>query len=121
MIIIMTFRTSYFVFPLHYDHSVKNYPSKVFCKKGVLKDFTKLTEKHLCLRPATLQKKRLCNRCFLVNFVKFLRTSFLQNTSGGCFCQSCCSMPLQESTTLLKLNSSQGNIHLVPTQYFPKN
>ena len=23
--------------------------------------------------------------CFPVNFVKFLRTPFLQNTSGGCF------------------------------------
>ena len=33
-------------------------------------------------------KKRLWDRCFcvFVNFVKFLRTPFLQNTSGGCFC-----------------------------------
>ena len=28
------------------------------------------------LRPATLLKKRLCHRCFPVNFVKFLRTPF---------------------------------------------
>ena len=34
------------------------------------------------LRPATLFKKRLWHRCFLVNVVKFLRTPFLQNTSG---------------------------------------
>ena len=27
-------------------------------------------------------KKRLWHRCFPVNFAKFLRTSFLQNTSG---------------------------------------
>ena len=33
-------------------------------------------------RPATLLKKRLYHRCFPVNFAKFLRTSFLQNTSG---------------------------------------
>ena len=33
-------------------------------------------------RPATLLKKRLWHRCFPVNFVKFLRTPFLQNTSG---------------------------------------
>ena len=32
-------------------------------------------------RPATLLKKRLWHRCFPVNFVKFLRTPFLQNTS----------------------------------------
>ena len=33
------------------------------------------------LRPATLLKKRLLHRCFPMNFVKFLRTTFLQNTS----------------------------------------
>ena len=38
------------------------------------KNFTKFTGKHLC--------KRLWYRCFPVNFVKFLRASFLQNTSG---------------------------------------
>ena len=50
-------------------------------KKGVLRDFTKFTGKHR-LRPATLLKKRLWHRCFPVNFAKFLRTPFLQNTSG---------------------------------------
>ena len=67
----------------------------VFCKKGVLRNFTKFTGKHLRqslffnnvagLRPATLLKKRLWHRCFPVNFAKFLRALFLQNTSGGCF------------------------------------
>ena len=33
-------------------------------------------------RPQVLLKKRLWHRCFPVNFAKFLRTSFLQNTSG---------------------------------------
>ena len=61
-------------------------------KKGVLRNFTKFTRKHLCqsldfnkvagLRPATLLKTRLWHRCFPVSFVKFLRTPFLQNTSG---------------------------------------
>ena len=56
-------------------------------KKGVLRNFAKFTGKHLCqslffnkvasLRPATLSKKRLWYRCFLVNFAKFLRISFL--------------------------------------------
>ena len=59
--------------------------------KGVLRNFTKFTGKHLCqslffnkvagLMPATLLKKRLSCRCFSVNFVKFLRSPFLQNTS----------------------------------------
>ena len=66
--------------------------SKVFCKKNVLQNFAKFTGKHLCqsfffnkvagLRPATSLKKRLWYRCFFVNFTKFLRTFFLQNTSG---------------------------------------
>ena len=33
------------------------------------------------LRPATLLKKRLWHTCFPVNFAKFLRSPFLQNTS----------------------------------------
>ena len=61
--------------------------SEVFHKKGVFRNFTKFTGKHLCqsifinkiadLRPATLLKKRLWHRCFPVNFVKFLKTPFL--------------------------------------------
>ena len=39
-------------------------------KKGVLR------------RPSTLLKKRLWHRCFPVNFAKFLRTPFSQNTVG---------------------------------------
>ena len=60
-------------------------------KKGVLRNFAKFTGKHLCqstffnkvagLRSATLLKKILWHRCFPVNFAKFLKTPFLQNTS----------------------------------------
>ena len=67
-------------------------PPEVFYKKGILRNFAKFTGKHLCLRvffnkiaalrPATLFKKSLWHRCFPVNFAKFLRTPFLQNTSG---------------------------------------
>ena len=41
-----------------------------------------LFNKVAALRPATLLKRRLWHRCFPVNFAKFLRTPFLQNTSG---------------------------------------
>ena len=61
-------------------------------KKGVLKNFVKSMGKHLCqslllhkvagLRSATFSKKRLWHRCFPVNFTKFLKTPFAQNTSG---------------------------------------
>ena len=69
---------------------------EVFCKKDVLRNFAKFTGKHLCqsfffdkvagLRLAILLKKRPWRRCFPVNFAKFLKTLFLQNTSDGCFC-----------------------------------
>ena len=44
-------------------------PPEAFYKKSVL-------------RPATLLKKRLWYRCFPVNLANFLRTPFLQSTSG---------------------------------------
>ena len=58
----------------------------VFCKNGDLRNFAKLTGKHLrhyfnkvgSLRPATSFKKRLWHKCFPVNFAKFLRTPFLK-------------------------------------------
>ena len=48
---------------------------EVFCKKGVLRNFAKLTGKHLC-QGLFFIKKRLWHRCFPINFVKFLRTPF---------------------------------------------
>ena len=61
-------------------------------KKDVPRNFAKFTGKHLRqslsfnkaahLRPATLLKKRLWLRCFPMNFAKFLRTPFLQNTQA---------------------------------------
>ena len=66
--------------------------AKVFYKKGVLKNFTKFTGKHLCQRlflnkvaalsPATLSKKRFLHRCSPVSFVKFLSTPlFMEHLS----------------------------------------
>ena len=49
-------------------------------RKGVLRNFTKFTRKHLC-QSLFLLKKRFWHRCFPKNFMKFLRTPFLQNTS----------------------------------------
>ena len=67
-------------------------------KKGVLRNIAKFTGKHMSqilsfhkvavFRPATSLKKRLRHMYFPVNFAfscEFLRTPFLQNTSGGCF------------------------------------
>ena len=37
-------------------------------------------------------KKRLQHRSFSVKLAKFLRTPFLKNTFGGCFCTYCTHM-----------------------------
>ena len=64
------------------------------CEKAFLENSPNSQGKHLCqslfnkatgLRPKSPLEKRLWYRCFSVNFVKFLRTPFLQNTSGSCF------------------------------------
>ena len=45
-----------------------------------------LFNKVAALKAQNFIKKKLRDRCFPVNIAKFLRTPFLQNTSGGCFC-----------------------------------
>ena len=55
--------------PAKYSGKIQKQPIEVFLWK----------------RPATLLKRSLQHRCFLVNFVKFLTTAFSQNTSGWLF------------------------------------
>ena len=52
--------------------------SRMLFKIGALKNSAILTKKRMCWS--------LQHTCFLVNIVKLLRTSFLQNTSGSCLC-----------------------------------
>ena len=76
---------------LMHVYKIQKQPPEVVYKKGVLENFTKFTGKHLCqsvffnkvvcLRPATLSKKRLWHRCFPVNFAKFQGIPFLHNIS----------------------------------------
>ena len=71
--------------------SCRSSHQKCSLKKVFLKNFTKFSGKYLCwslffnkvsgMRPTTLLKMILQQRCFPVNFVKCLRTLFLQNTS----------------------------------------
>ena len=73
----------------HLIHHYRSSHQRCSLWKGVLRNFAKFTGKRLRqslfinklagLRPATLLKKR---KCFPVNFAKFLRTPFLQNTFG---------------------------------------
>ena len=71
------------------SENVQKQPPELFFQKGILRNFTKLTGKYLCqslffnkVAGLRLLKKRLWHRCFPVNFIKFLRTPFLQNISG---------------------------------------
>ena len=50
-------------------------------KKGVLKNLAKFTGKHLCQGLFFNKVAGFRHRCFPLNFVKFLKTPFLQNTS----------------------------------------
>ena len=55
-------------------------------KIDVLKKFANFTKKFQCwshFLKKSPEIKRLQRRCFPVNFAKFLRTPFLQSTSGG--------------------------------------
>ena len=109
------FESSCNISDLYSYYQRQNYRSnhrRCSVRKGVLRNFGKFTEKRLCqglffnkvagLRPATLFKKRLWHRCFPVNFVKSLRTPFLQNTSGQ---------------LLLKINCIDANINHHSNRY----
>ena len=81
-------------------HKIRSSRSQMFFKIGVLKIFAVFTGKHqrwslFLIKLQTWRPvKRLQHRCFSVDIAKFLRTSFLQNTSGGCkimkFCKDIC-------------------------------
>ena len=59
--------------PSKYANISRSSRLKVFCKKGVLRNFAKLIGKHLC---QSLFFNKVA-ACFPVNFAKFLRTPFL--------------------------------------------
>ena len=70
----------------------RNIHKRCSIRKAVLKNFVKLTGKHLCqsfsfnevadLRPNACNFIKRETKCFPVSFAKFLRTPFLRNTSG---------------------------------------
>ena len=59
----------------------KQPPEKSVLRKKV---FLENSQDHPCsLRPADLLKKRLWHKCFPVNFVKFLRITFLRTPASA--------------------------------------
>ena len=93
-------------------------------RKGVLRNFAKFTGKHLCqshffkkvvgLRPATLLKRRLWHRCFPVIFANFLRTPFLQNTSGRLL------LIIYISISFVSLSLDKSNLFLTEDSVYSK-
>ena len=75
-----------------FSSNIRSSHQRCSIKQGVPENFAKFTGKYLCqslffnkvagVMTATLFKNRLWHRRFPVNFAKFLRTPFLQNTSG---------------------------------------
>ena len=69
-----------------YPRTIQKQPPEVFREKGLLRYFAEFIEKHMYRVPFLIKlqalKKRPWYRCFPLNFVKFLRTPFLHNTSG---------------------------------------
>ena len=73
MCLLMQFHTEIFAFKSLYVLIKQKHLTCILCgRKSIQKQGA----------PATLLKKRLWHRCFPVNFAKFLRTPFSQNTSG---------------------------------------
>ena len=69
----------------------KNISGWVFCKVD-LKNIANSTRKYLFMGHFLIKKaynfikKRLQHRCFLLNFVKLLRTLFYRTAADDCFC-----------------------------------
>ena len=86
----ISFLVQQILFPDCYKNQKQ--PLEVFCEKRCSLKCCKIHRKTLVSESLLLKqipveacnfiKKRLCQRCFPVNFAKFLRTPFSQNTSG---------------------------------------
>ena len=78
---------------ISFSLNIKSIHKRCSIKYGVPENLAKFTGKHLSqnlsfnkvvtgLKIVTLWKKRFWHKCVPVNFPKFLRTPYLQNTSG---------------------------------------
>ena len=80
------------VFAITIQMTIRSSHQRCSVRKDVLRNFAKFRGKYLCQvlyfnkvadsEPAALLKKRPWRSCFPVNFAKFLKTPFSQNTSG---------------------------------------
>ena len=104
------------VFAITIQMTTRSSHQRCSARKGVLRNFSKFTGKHLCQvlfynkvagpEPATLLKMRLWHRCFPINFAKFLRTPFHRTPLNDC--SSTIQHFLAENTSKV-LNGQQQN------------
>ena len=94
-------------------------PPEVFCKKGVLKNFARLTGKHPCqnlfCRPCNFIKKETLAQVFSREFYKIFKTPL-----DDCFCLKivCIFRTLRKRSTDLQQKSSSEKCHKNPrTKY----
>ena len=119
---VLLFLSSQYFIVIRVSFKTRFTPEAVFQRCSIKRcssKFRKIHGKHLCqslffnkiagLRNVTLLKKRLQHIRFPVNFVKFLRTLFLQNTSIGCFRVSL--FISSKYFTLMRLPLAQQNMH----------
>ena len=78
------FRNWFSISYVNYSLVFRSSCSQMSFKIGVLKNPAKSIRKHLC-QSLQLYQKETPTQVFSVNIAKFLRTTFLQYTSGGCF------------------------------------
>ena len=84
---------------------------ELFCKIGVLRNFTKFTRKHLC-QSLFFNKTRLWQRGFPMNFAKFLKTTFFID-----YLWRLTSVPLKENRKLKDRNDEILDFDLVFVGY----
>ena len=73
----------YFTISIDFDRKETEATTRGVLSKKVFLKISQNSQENTCARVSfliTLLKKRLWHRCFLVNFAKFSRTPFLQNT-----------------------------------------
>ena len=92
-------------------------------RKIVLRNFEKFTGKHLCqslfFNKVAGFKPVLWHKCFPVNFVKFLRTTFLQNSPGWLLLNSYGFFTTPISSSLLFIFIFCLQVYLIPQcKYF---
>ena len=85
-----TFLDEFLQIIIYSKHNFRGSRPKVFCEKGVLRNFEKFTGKHPCqrlffnklagLRPVTLFKKKSLARAFSCEFCKISKNTFFYRT-----------------------------------------